>query len=57
MVKQGSRWSTNDRKTFRVIEVVIIEGHVWIHYINEQTGNEYSCYRESFESRFTEILE
>lgn len=57
MIKQGSRWMTIDRKIFRVIQVVVIEDHTWIHYINEETKTEYSCYQESFQSRFTEILE
>ena len=55
-IKEGSRWSGNDRKTFLVLDQVETNGHVWIHY-REESGQpeprEYSCYKESFLSRFT----
>lgn len=60
-IKEGSRWNGGSGKTFRVIQVVEVEGHTWIHYINdhlpESENREYSCYQESFESRFREIPE
>ena len=56
-IKEGSKWSANDHKTFRVIQIVEVDNHVWIHYINEATKIEYSCYQESFESRFKELPE
>jgi len=56
IIKEGSRWSGNDRKTFIVLAEVYTDEAVWIHY-REETGQpdprEYSCYRESFLSRFT----
>lgn len=59
MVKAGSKWSGNEENVFRVIQVVELDGHTWIHYIKENTpedsNREYSCYEESFLSRFREI--
>jgi hypothetical protein len=54
MIKEGSRWNAGDRKTFLVLHEVEVDGHVWVHYRDEQGDNprEYSCYRESFLSRF-----
>ncbi len=53
----GSRWSSYDGNTFHVLAVVELEGKTWIHYVKEKTENpqEYSCYLESFLSRFTEL--
>jgi len=55
MIKEGTRWSGTDRKTFLVLHEVEVDGHVWVHYRDEQSDNprEYSCYKESFLSRFT----
>lgn len=52
-VKLGSKWLTSDRRVFDVIAVVEREGHVWVHY-RDQQAREYSCYQESFLQRFTE---
>jgi hypothetical protein len=59
MVKQGSKWVSNDDKIFHVIDVVQIEGHTWVHYIREDKNapTEYSCYIESFISRFRSLPE
>ena len=35
MIKQGSKWDDGKGKIFRVIQIVQIEGHTWIHYIND----------------------
>jgi hypothetical protein len=64
MVKEGSLWSTGDRKYFRVLGVVEIDGKTWVHY-REDKGTkvpaiqcrEYSCYQESFVYRFREVIE
>ena len=60
-VKEGSRWSGNEGTQFHVLSVVELEGHTWIHYIKENaredTTREYSCYIESFLSRFRPIPE
>jgi hypothetical protein len=55
-VKQGQVWSNMDRKEFRIINITEIENRTWVHYINTKTGQEYSCYKESFESRFSPVL-
>jgi hypothetical protein len=60
MVKVGSKWSgSSNTNIFRVIHVIELEGHTWIHYIKEKapedTNREYSCYEESFLSRFREL--
>jgi hypothetical protein len=61
MVKVGSKWVGNENNIFRVIQVVEIEGHAWVHYIKENTPEEstreYSCYEESFLSRFRALPE
>jgi len=59
MVKEGSRWWSAEGKKFHVIHRIELEGHIWIHYISEDKENpkEYSCYEESFLSRFTQLPE
>ena len=59
MVKVGSKWVGNENNIFRVIHVIEIDSHTWIHYIKdnapEESTREYSCYEESFLSRYREI--
>jgi len=56
--KDGSKWSGADsRKIFCVIYTKEIENHMWIYYREQESGNEYSCYLESFLQRFTEMPE
>jgi hypothetical protein len=62
MVTEGSKWvgvTGNDK--FHVIHVVELDGHIWVHYIKENapedSNREYSCYEESFLSRFRELPE
>ncbi len=59
MIKQGSKWVGNGDHIFRVIHVIDLEGHTWIHYIKENapedSDREYSCYEDSFLSRFREL--
>ena len=61
MIKQGSKWDDGKGNIFRVIQIVQIEGHTWVHYINdrllEDENREYSCYQESFLSRFSPLPE
>jgi hypothetical protein len=61
MVKEGSKWAGNANDKFHVIHVIELEGHTWVHYIKENapedSNREYSCYIESFLSRFSPILE
>lgn len=57
-VTEGSKWSSSDGKKFTVIHVVEQDGHTWVHYRNEsKEPKEYSCYLESFVSRFRSIPE
>ena len=53
--KQGEVWVSSDHMRFRVIEVVKVDDHMWVYYRNEKTGQEYSCYQESFEQRFSPV--
>jgi len=59
MVKVGSKWVGNENNIFRVIHVIELDDHTWIHYIKdnapEESTREYSCYEESFLSRFREV--
>jgi hypothetical protein len=59
MVKVGSKWVGNEDNIFRVIHVIELDGHTWVHYIKENAqedfNREYSCYEESFLSRFREV--
>jgi hypothetical protein len=60
MVIVGSLWTSGD-KNFRVIGVMEVDNHIWVHY-REDWGNkvpaveckEFSCYQESFISRFNQ---
>jgi len=53
-IKIGSRWTSSDHTKFIVLHEVEVDGHIWIHY-REELGDarEYSCYKDSFLSRFT----
>jgi hypothetical protein len=62
MVKEGSRWTgTSGSDTYHVIHVIELDGHTWVHYIKEKSSEhenrEYSCYLESFITRFRPIPE
>ena len=56
-IERGSRWQGQDH-FFRVIDIVDIDGQLWVHYIKENftddVNREYSCFVESFLSRFRE---
>jgi hypothetical protein len=56
IVKVGSRWSGNEGKQFLVLAEVYLDDGVWIHYreiTDHESPREYSCYRDSFLSRFS----
>lgn len=62
MVKQGSKWGSADGRIFHVVDCVEIEGKTWVHYICENCDfetdpKEFSCYEESFLSRFSPLPE
>jgi len=50
----GSRWKGTD-DLFQVIEVVEVGDHTWVYYRRERDTLEFSCWIESFRSRFTPI--
>jgi hypothetical protein len=64
MVKQGTLWTGDHEKLFRVISVTDIDGRTWVHY-REDRGikvptlecREYSCYLDSFIERFHQLPE
>lgn len=64
-VKSGTLWSAPNGKRFRVINIVDLEGHIWVHYREDfllkessvEEPREYSCYQESFVSRFAKLPE
>jgi hypothetical protein len=58
MIKQGSKWEGSDGKVFVVISTTVIEGKDWVYYraekLQDHMPTEFSCYEESFLSRFRE---
>jgi len=62
-IKEGSRWHDGQGNNFHVLSINKIEGDTWFHYIKEKDikhdrlpgENEYSCFVESFVSRFSPI--
>jgi hypothetical protein len=55
--KDGSRWNGGNGLTFRVQHTVETDGNTWVHYIRENDATEYSCFLESFLSRFVALPE
>jgi hypothetical protein len=55
-IERGSIWSSADGRTFQVITEAHIEGNDWVHYrridSEIEEPKEYSCYKESFLSRY-----
>jgi hypothetical protein len=60
-VKNGSRWDGASSGVFVVIGSMVIEGKEWIYYRAEKPKDhmpeEFSCYKESFLSRFRPLPE
>ncbi len=59
-VRVGSRWWAGQGEKFFVLDIVTIEGYTWVHYRddnNKENPKEYSCYLESFLTRFSELPE
>ena len=62
-LEKNTIWSDGQGQKFQVLDVIIIEDKTWVHYINRTdnrtapAGREYSCYAESFLSRFISIPE
>jgi len=57
LIKEGSKWSGSNNKVFYVKAVVVLEGNTWVHYGEWGNDREYSCYQESFLSRFKPLPE
>lgn len=57
--EKNTVWCDSQGKKFQVLDVVLVEGKTWVHYINRDAEytREYSCYAESFLSRFSQIPE
>jgi hypothetical protein len=55
-IKIGSTWWAGGDYRFVVTKISDNEKNTWIHYKDLTSDKEYSCYLESFLSRFTEIL-
>lgn len=55
IIKNGSRWGSTDGKVFYVMHTIEVDGHDWVHYKSFDSDQEYSCYTESFLSRFTPL--
>lgn len=56
-LEKNSLWCDGQGQKFQILDVVDIEGKTWVHYINRTapTSKEYSCYAESFVSRFMPV--
>jgi hypothetical protein len=60
MIKSGTIWADVNSRRYVVLGVLPIEDKMWVHYRLEKQEdhlpNEFSCYEESFLSRFTPIV-
>ena len=59
-VTVGSRWWAGCDEKFVVIAIVEQGSNTWVHYrdnTSKESTREYSCYLESFLSRFTGLPE
>lgn len=60
-ILNGSRWWGVDGRVFVVITTASVEGHEWVYYRTDQPVDhlpkEFSCYTESFLSRFSPLPE
>jgi len=59
-IKEGSRWAGSGyRQVFIVLAEVQLDDGIWIHYRDEggEPPREYSCYKDSFLSKFTPLPE
>lgn len=60
-IKNGSRWWSNGGRVFVVINTTNLEGKDWVYYRAEQPIDhlpaEFSCYQESFLTRFSPLPE
>jgi hypothetical protein len=56
-LEKNTVWTDGQGQKFQVLDVIDIEGKTWVHYItrNAEHSKEYSCYAESFVSRFIPV--
>jgi hypothetical protein len=58
-IERGSIWSSSDGRIFQVITEATVEENEWVHYRRIDSeydeSKEFSCYKESFLSRFTKL--
>lgn len=59
MVKVGTRWTAYNNKKFIILALIEEKDNLWVHYREDGVVNpkEYSCYLESFLSRFVQLPE
>ena len=59
-VEPGSTWLSSDHKKFQVINTTEIDGNTWVYYRKYNSSpdecREYSCYLESFLTRFSRTV-
>ena len=59
-VTEGSIWVSNTMQRFQVISITEIENHTWVYYRKfnapPEDCREFSCYVESFLSRFSKTV-
>jgi hypothetical protein len=57
MIEAGSKWSDGRGNKFVALKEIVIEDKTWVHYRDNfnTPPKEYSCYKESFLSRFTPL--
>jgi hypothetical protein len=53
----GTKWSSSDGKLFYILGTMEENDKLWVYYRNDKTPpEEFSCYAESFEHRFTPVI-
>lgn len=46
-------WISPDAREFRVVDILVQDGDLWVEYVNTATQETYSCRLEAFADRFT----
>jgi hypothetical protein len=54
-IKVNDHYRSHDR-TYSIVEVWVEEGNEWVRYKDINTHNEYTCYKEAFEARFSRTV-
>lgn len=60
-LESGTRWTSNgsSSEVFIILHVIEQDNHTWVHYRRDDnksgTPEEFSCYQESFVSRFSPL--